>query len=403
MQFVLFVSGAICTILLILNNLFRTVTRRQTITFWELLLAFFVLILPLSALLVDNQETARFDNLEQAVLLIVIPLAIFSVGLTIVEAFQKGLRHSRGVLGIGIALLLLVSTFAYSFLSLNNQLGASNVAVRPTPVNSEDTRDPCTVAGENLIFGIFDIAEGATGLTSVELINLFFDAPDESISSLVEANDEDPDVLVGTLVEYVEESVQTLLAQDCLEQSVAAIAISQSQFFTRFLVTNDFTTVQNLLISNAPEDVDVEQVNVDVQRATLVAAVENLEVEELPTATVTPTATLTATPTLTRTPRPAPSATATRERFFTATPTLTPTLPNPCIATANFNVNMRDFPDLEESNVVLTIPFEAIFSVYAPNDDETWWFSQYDGEAGWVSDEFISLTQPCFDLPPRRP
>jgi hypothetical protein len=64
---------------------------------------------------------------------------------------------------------------------------------------------------------------------------------------------------------------------------------------------------------------------------------------------------------------------------------------------------MRTLPDLEEGDVILTIPFESVFSVFAPNEDKTWWFGQYEGESGWISAEFIALTSACDDLPPRRP
>jgi uncharacterized protein YgiM (DUF1202 family) len=104
---------------------------------------------------------------------------------------------------------------------------------------------------------------------------------------------------------------------------------------------------------------------------------------------------------MTRTPFPTLSPTPTRERYVSPTPTLTPTLPDPCIASADFNVNMRDYPSLEDTQVLQTIEFGTVFSVFAPNEDQTWWYAQYDGVAGWISEEFISVTAPCLDLPPR--
>jgi uncharacterized protein YraI len=66
----------------------------------------------------------------------------------------------------------------------------------------------------------------------------------------------------------------------------------------------------------------------------------------------------------------------------------------------NFNVNMREAPDLE-AELVATIPYESAIPLYGRNDNSTWWFAQYDGEAGWISGEYILLTSACAQLPVR--
>lgn len=411
MQFVFFIFGAAAALLFIINNLARTALRQRRITFLELLLAFFVLVMPLVALLLDNQTVARFDQLEQATLLIIIPLTIISIGITVVEAFIKGLRYSRGIFGIGIALLLLIATGVYNFLSLNNQLSNQSLQVVPTPVNSQQTGDPCQRAFLNFFFGALELSEAQTGLSSVELINLFFEGADTSLRDLVEANGNSATPLTITLIEYVETGVQDLLALECLPQEQAVLAISQSRLLARTIVTTNFSSLGNLFGGGddvtegvaAAAAAEEGTATVEALQATVVALAENPDQFALPTATITATPTLSPTPTFTRVPRATASATPTRPRFNTATPTLTPTLPNPCLASASFNVNMRDFPDLEDSNVLIVIPFEEAFSVFGPNADQTWWYGRYQDEAGWVSAEFIRLTAPCFDLPVRQP
>jgi hypothetical protein len=64
---------------------------------------------------------------------------------------------------------------------------------------------------------------------------------------------------------------------------------------------------------------------------------------------------------------------------------------------------MRDYPSLEDSNVLVTIPFESVITIYAPNEDRTWWYGLYEGQVGWVSGEYMRLSPVCNELPPRRP
>jgi hypothetical protein len=118
------------------------------------------------------------------------------------------------------------------------------------------------------------------------------------------------------------------------------------------------------------------------------------------TATVTASSTLTRTPTQTRTPRPTETPTATRQRFVTSTPTFTPTLPEPCLASAVYNLNMRAEP-ATTSDLILTIPFDTVLSLYGSNEDQTWWFTLYEGQQGWVSDEFVNTSPACAALPVR--
>ncbi len=121
-----------------------------------------------------------------------------------------------------------------------------------------------------------------------------------------------------------------------------------------------------------------------------------------PTATpsLTPTVTLTETPTITRTPRPTATATATRYQFVTRTPQPTQTLPTPCLALTKFNVNLRAAPSLD-AELVLTIPFDNTVSLFGRTEDSAWWYGEYEGQAGWISGEFLTLTASCDRLPER--
>ncbi len=405
MELSLFLIGAIATVLFIINNLARTALRQRTLKLSEIALAFFVVLLPAAALVVNNLDEADFDVLEQITFLIVIPLVILHIGLTIVELFRpQRLKQSRGLLGLGTALLLIIASASYNLISLNAQLGTVDQNVRPTPVNSLSQRDPCAVAFEQLFIGIFQQIADATGLTVEGLLTAAEEDPSISIALLVEDNGGDPQQLIDEVISNTQTVIrEDLLARGCLTQVQATGAIALLRGQIPGFITDDFSTLLQTFEQFAEDEGEV--VSPEDQVATREALVAFLEQEPTELPTITPTLTPSRTPTVTptRTPRATLSPTPTVPRFVTATPTLTPTLPTPCIASADFNVNMRDFPDLEEGEIILTIPFEATITIYGPNDDQSWWFGLYEGETGWISTEFISLTQACFDLPPREP
>lgn len=118
------------------------------------------------------------------------------------------------------------------------------------------------------------------------------------------------------------------------------------------------------------------------------------------TATRTPTPTWTPTITPTRKPRPTITPVATRFQFVTRTPMPTATLPNPCLALADYNVNLRVAPE-ENAEVLATIPFNNTITLYGRNADSSWWYGEYEGKTGWVKGEFISPSSSCANLPER--
>lgn len=409
MQFFFFLLGAIATALFILNNIVRTALRRKKISFWEMTNAFFVALLPAIALILDNLANPAFDTLEQANFLIIIPLMISHLGLTVVEGFRpQGLRYSRGILGLGLGFLLLIATATYSFISVQAELASLDRDIIPTPVNSNESRDPCTVAGEAFIRNvILDLAE-ATGMEA-EVV-LFEIGVDRSVSigERVTANGGDVELFIQGMTQLIVDSVRDLLSRGCIEQAPASAILIAAPSFIRQSIINDFESSANPLLQFLDDfnnQLESSDIPAPAQTATIRAFQEFLAQRPTATATITLTFTpsSTPTPTITRTPRATDSPTPTRIRFTTATPTLTATLPNPCLATSLYNVNLRDYPALEESRVLATIPFDTVLTVYAPNPDKTWWYTDYNGTVGWLSGEFIRLTPACNNLPPRRP
>ena len=414
MGLVLFIFGAAFGLVFILNNILRTVRRQREIRFFEITLAFMVTLIPVAALLVDNRGSARFDLLEQIMFLLIIPLLISSIGLTVIELFRpRGLRQSRGLLGLGIALLLLLANLSFNVISLTLELSSTAVLIRPTPVNATpDFSDPCDtdqLAGDISQSFLRTIAVAAD-VSVEELLAAFAEDGNLSAASLVRENGGDPRVLIDDISQDVDSFLIELVGAGCIPPLARPLVLSQINPFIEQAINDDFNTLLTGFSGGfgpggpqaAPEDNSFTEADLQATRVALITALPTEDLRPTATPSPSPTATLTRTPTVTRTPLPTNSATPTRERFVTATPSPSPTLPNPCLATANFNLNMRDLPNLDESEVLITIPFDESFAVYGPNDDQTWWFGQYEDAAGWVLGEYITLTRPCFELPPRR-
>ncbi|MDX2138286.1 MAG: SH3 domain-containing protein [Chloroflexota bacterium] len=114
----------------------------------------------------------------------------------------------------------------------------------------------------------------------------------------------------------------------------------------------------------------------------------------------TPTPTHTPTLTLTSTPRPSATVTATRWTFATRTPLPTATLVTPCLGSVDNNLRLRSEPD-REAETLLVIPFATTVMIYGRNEASTWWYTDYEGQQGWVDGEFLTLSAACADMPVR--
>jgi uncharacterized protein YgiM (DUF1202 family) len=66
----------------------------------------------------------------------------------------------------------------------------------------------------------------------------------------------------------------------------------------------------------------------------------------------------------------------------------------------DFNLNLRAEPNTS-AEVLDVIPFGTAVSVFATNTDRTWWYVQYNSQAGWVDGSYITRTVSCDSLPAR--
>jgi hypothetical protein len=383
--------GGVFALIFILNVLIRTLRRGERITFADTLLAFMALLVPLAALVVDNLDTVMLDTVESGALVLAGVLFVFSLLITIIEVFRpQRLRASRGVFGLGMGALLAISALAVPYLAVYVYEAAKPPPL-PTPINVTPNADDQRFRA--FFASILQIVAEETGLDSGVVLEQLRNER-LSVEQLVAANGGDFEVVVQRITDLMYAQIEALVDDGRITPVQAAGAILLIPNLVRTSLSNDLDSLQQFFNRGQPTP--------SPREATEDAATFEAFFTVTATYTATPSPTFTATPTATasRTPRPTASPSATRQRYLTRTPTLTPTLPNPCLAVMNYNVNLRTAPNLD-AELVTTIPFETAVTVFGRSEDSQWWFVNYNGQAGWVKGEFIILSASCQDLPVR--
>jgi uncharacterized protein YgiM (DUF1202 family) len=420
-------SGVFFTVIYLLFTLFRTVRRKPDITVVDVALAFLVALVLLGGLVVSGLDGQTDSRVQISTFVIAGVLALFGVLFTLREVFHpQRLRQSRGILTLGISVLLVIAGFivplasAYFSLSeVNDRPSGENRQPANTTSTAGDIDAQATADASQEFFSVFNqvisIIASASGLTQDEVLNALDDG--QTVAQLIEDNNGDLERVIDDITRLMQDFLRSLVAQDRVDPLRASAGIAGMEIVVRYAVNNDLSTLQRT--GNEEADVTAEPTPGEgTPRESFFAFLtasftpdSALETDALTTPGATPavvtstpfptvTPPPTSRPTATRTPRPTVTATNTRERFTTRTPTPTPTLPSPCLARAEFNVNLRAEPDLEAA-LITTIPFETVVNVFGRNDDSTWWFVEYEGNGGWVSGEFVTVTSSCSRLPVR--
>jgi len=389
MGLLLAVFGGFFALLFILNNFFQTARGKARLGFIGTSLAFITVGVSLWGL-IENQSGATPQSLINRIIIAIAAAVILTGLLILIFEFRRSPRNliqSRGILGMGIGILLLVSMFTVPFLSAYFYVLPDTPAISavssPTPLaNSTQSADSALQEQFTRFFrNIFQIVGETTGLDNQQMVNEL-NQDGMTVAKLIENNEGDMDEVVKDVIDLTRVQIQTLMSEGQVNRLQGALILSNLEFFIRTAISRPIE----------PDRLD--------DLSNLLMATEAPTLTEEFTITPAPTLTNTPTPTLTRTPRPSPSATATRERFATRTPTLTPTLPNPCLALVDYNLNVRAAPNFE-SEVLMVIPFNSTITLFARSQDSAWWLTTYEGQEGWVSREFIRVSDSCAELPIR--
>jgi len=400
----LLAAAALFAILFWAVSLVKALRRSERVSFLDVLLAFLV-TLPAVAALLTLDPTAPDPLIDRGVRWLGGGLAAASLVVALLELRRPGrLRASRGILGVGAGLLLFISSFSIPFMS-------AWFSIRAETDPAADTVTVRTAAPEATLE-----VEGVVSVERVQAEQLFkairqvlaeeIDASEVDVFTALDAGEPLAEIVKrhGGDVARVETRLSQLL-RAAVRQSAergeitllqGALLVSQMDLFVRFAVRTDLNSFRGfggptptgtqpsllILLTEAPAE---------VVRATRTPA---------PTGT---TAAPTRTPPDTRTPRPTRTPVATdtprptRTPFVTRTPQPSATASVTCFAVTNYNLRLRAAPD-SDAETLLTIPYSTAITLTAQTSDGAWYATEYEGRAGWVAGEFLTLGPNCSAL-----
>ncbi|MBK8020429.1 MAG: hypothetical protein IPK19_03125 [Chloroflexi bacterium] len=401
-----------------LNDLLKTVFRRNNVGFLDLLLTFLGLLLPVSALIVAHLGETPDPMIAQFVLMTAGVVAAAHLLILLLELFRpQRLRGSRGLLGIFAGLLMGFSAIYVPFLSVYFSLDterapAVSVAAAPTRVGgSEDSSDATAVAEAEqrerfaeLFRTIFGFVADETELDELEIVDRL--EAGTPLAKIITDNGGDVDKVVRQIAEVTREAVRESAADGSINPIQAALAVSQMETLIRFLVNSDITRLGERMGGATPVP-DATQPSLRALFLTPESDAATPSATEPPIAqpSVQPTATPSSIPdpTATRTPAPTLEPTATRFVFATRTPTATLTPVRPCLASVEYNLRLRAAPDYDSETLVV-IPYGTTVELYRQGGltegGAIWWLAEYEGQQGWLDGEFMLVSTACEALPP---
>jgi hypothetical protein len=119
MVVLLIAMGALFALLFIVNSLLRAAQGREKVSFFETLLAFLALTLPLLALVNNNASEQPLRLVNTAAIGIAVVVIVAGVMTLLVEQRkpERKLSQRRSVLEIGVGVLLVAATFAVPVVS----------------------------------------------------------------------------------------------------------------------------------------------------------------------------------------------------------------------------------------------------------------------------------------------
>lgn len=407
MTLALLATAALFAILFWAVSLVKALRRSERVSFLDVLLVFLVTLLPVAALLALDPATPD-PLIDRGARWLGAGLAAASLIVALLELRRPGrLRASRGILGVGAGLLLVMSSFSIPFVS-------AWFSIRADTDPAGDTAAPRTTSPEATLE-----VEGVVSVERVQAEQLFkairqvlaeeIDADEVDVFSALDAGEPLAEIVKrhGGDVERVEARLSQLLRAAVRESAErgeitllqGALLVSQMDLFVRFAVRTDLNSFRGF---GGPTPTGT-------QPSLLILLTE--APAEIPRVTSTPapvtaTAASTRTPPPSRTPRPTrtPEATdtprPTRTPFVTRTPQPSATASVTCFAVTNYNLRLRAAPD-SEAVTLLTIPYSTAITLTARTSDSAWFATEYEQVEGWVAGEFLTLGPTCDALASR--
>lgn len=123
-------AGAFFAVLMLLNAIIQTIRKPPKLGFWHTWLAFLAALLPIGALIANYQSESPNPLVTQGAIAIAAVVIGLNIIILIIEARrqERNLVQSRGILGVGAGILVIIATFAVPVVS-----NAIEVATQPDP------------------------------------------------------------------------------------------------------------------------------------------------------------------------------------------------------------------------------------------------------------------------------
>lgn len=156
MALLLVAAGGLFTLLFIINLISQTLQQRPKIGFWHTLLAFLATLLPIIGLSAANLDGALSITAQQVVMLLAAIMIVASLITVALEVRRpQGLKQSRGVLGFGVGMLLLLSRFSVPMIAENIYASIPPSPTLPIALAAEVTSVAGTIRPSNTPFPTF--------------------------------------------------------------------------------------------------------------------------------------------------------------------------------------------------------------------------------------------------------
>lgn len=406
-------AGAIFAALFALNNLLKTILRRQRIGFVDLLLTFLTALILLIGLVLAHLPDAAPDGIPdariaRAVLLIGGGLAAFSLIVLIAELFRpQRLRGSRGILGLYSGLLLMIAAFAVPFMgayvSVQAIVAVPTVVASPTPAATVEvgaaTSEPESDGQTAQLFK----AISAAVVDEIDVDPaVVTDALQQGtpLAQIITENGGSVDHVIDAITEIMRASIRESAARGEINALQAALALSQMPNLIRLAVNSDLNAFAARLSGSTPDPNATPTALFAFATESTVSATSAATATRPPKRSPTPTA----SPTRTSTPDFTPTPSATRFHYSTRTPTPTFTAVTPCLASVEYNLRLRSAPDTG-SETLAVIDYGTTVELYgkggASADGASWWYAHYDGLEGWLDGQYMIVGSGCDHLPSR--
>ncbi|MFQ3568470.1 MAG: SH3 domain-containing protein [Aggregatilineales bacterium] len=392
-------AGAIFALLFIINNLSKTLLRRQTVGRVDILLAFLATLIAVCGLTLEQLSDTPDWIVQRGTLILALVLALSNLIIIALEWFRpQRLRGSRGLLGLTSGLLLAISTFtvpfAATYLSIATFDSRDNPSEGEAAPSSSVVNEVPEARAEQLFQAIRVVLAEEISANEVEVFTQL-DAG-TPLAEIIRANGGDIDRVVRRIAEIMREGVRESIARGEVNALQAALFLSQMEPIVRLAINSNLTEIGGRF-GPTPTGTRASLLDLLTQ---VPAATPMAASTEIPSTSPPPTATNTPTLRPTNTPRPSVTPTAERTRFATRTPTPTPTTVTPCLASVEYNLRLRAQPNFE-AETLLVIPYTTMITLSARSADSAWWLTEYDGQTGWVAGEFLTLSAGCAALPAR--